>query len=171
MEYSVPTQKQAQLHKVLMTLDVLANIHVLNITEPVTRTELLSKMADLAIEKNWAKPGFSQAVLEREAKYATGLHSPGLDVAIPHADPEWTLLPGMIVSILDQPVPFQPMGGQGDEVQAKIVFLLIIPDADAHIAFLQTLASFIADEAQLSLLDRTKDIPHLISYMTAAEGA
>jgi len=170
MQYFVPTQKQAQMYEVLMTLDVLANIHVLNITEPVTRTELLSRMADLAIENHWAKPGFTQAVLEREAKYATGLHSPSLDVAIPHADPEWTLLPGMIVSILDRPVSFQPMGGQGDEVQAKIVFLLVIPNADAHIAFLQALASFIADKDQLSLLDRTKDINLLISYMTAAQG-
>lgn len=152
-------------------MEVLKNISVINVSTYVERAQLLGEMADLAVEMSWAKPGFKQAVLEREAKYATGLHTPGLDVAIPHADAEWTLTPGLIVALLDQPVPFEPMGGQGDIVQAQIVFLLVIPDADAHISFLQSLASFIENESQLSLLSRTKDINHLVSYMSATSGA
>lgn len=152
-------------------MEVLKNIRVINITEVVNRPQLLADMADKAIEMKWAKPGFRQAVLDREAKYATGLHTLGLDVAIPHAGSEWTLLPGLIVALLDQPVSFEPMGGQGETVQAEIVFLLIIPDADEHISFLQSLASFIEDETQLSLLSRTKDIDHLIAYMSATSDA
>ncbi len=42
-----------------------------------------------------------------------GIHAPGIGIAIPHADAEWTLVPGMIVGALDEPVIFEPMGGQG----------------------------------------------------------
>ena len=154
-----------------MTLEILSNIQVLHFTEALSRTELLEKMGAIAIEKQWAKPGFVEAMLERESKYATGLHTKGIEVAIPHADPEWTDLPGMVVAFLDQPVDFEPMGGQGELVSAKFVFMLVIPDADTHITFLQGLASFIEDEQKLTLFDQTKDINYLVSFMSTAMNA
>ena len=100
-----------------MGLDVLDNIKVLHISEPITPTELFARAGKLAIDSGWAREGFIQALTEREARYPTGLHTAGVEVAIPHADPEWTLQPGMVVCIANPPVPFQPMGGLGGEVQ------------------------------------------------------
>ena len=151
-----------------MGLDVLDNIKVLHISEPITPTELFARVGKLAIDSGWAREGFIQALTEREARYPTGLHTAGVEVAIPHADPEWTLQPGMVVCIANPPVPFQPMGGLGGEVQARFIFLLTIPSAEAHIDFLQALATVIEDEERLKELEETQDINRLIEYLRQA---
>lgn len=143
---------------------VLDNISSLRFNEEMTWQQLLTKMAEDAIAHGWARPGFTEALLTRESKYATGLHA-SIDIAIPHADAEWTIEPAMVTAVLDTPVAFAPMGGEGDEVQAQFVFMLVIPDADAHIDFLQAIAGYIEDEELLGDLAETKDITKLIAYL------
>ena len=143
---------------------VLDNISSLRFSEEMTWQELLTKMSDEAIKNGWAKDGFKDAILTREEKFATGLHA-AIDIAIPHADAEWTIEPAMVSATLDTPVPFNPMGGEGGMVQAQFVFMLVIPDADAHLDFLQAIASFIEDEELLGDLAETKDISSLIAYL------
>ncbi len=143
---------------------VLDNISSLRFSEEMTWQQLLSKMSDEAIKNGWAKEGFKDALLTREEKFATGLHA-SIDIAIPHADAEWTIEPAMVAATLDTPVPFNPMGGEGGMVQAQFVFMLVIPDADAHLDFLQAIAGFIEDEELLGDLAETKDITKLISYL------
>ncbi len=147
-----------------MTDSILSNIIELRFTDPIDRIELLTTMSEEAQKNQWVKPGYLEALLTRENKYPTGLHTLGVEVAIPHADPEWTITPGMIVSVLEQPTDFEPMGGQGDMVKARFVFLLLIPDADTHLQFLQTLAEFIEDEDKLANLGKTKDINPLLQF-------
>lgn len=143
---------------------VLDNISSLRFSEEMTWQQLLTKMADEAINKGWAKPGFTDTILERESKYATGLHA-SIDIAIPHADADWTNEPAMVTATLDTPVAFNPMGGQGDAVEAQFVFMLVIPDANAHIDFLQAIAGYIEDEELLGDLAESKDISKLVSYL------
>lgn len=112
-----------------------------------------------------AKEGFAQALLEREEKYPTGIHASGTGIAIPHADAEWTLVPGMIVAVLKQPVIFEPMGGQGGEVQVNLVFLLLIVNPDDHVAFLSALADFISDGEKLARLRQEEDLVSLIDHL------
>ena len=71
----------------------------------------------------------------------------------------------MVTATLDTPVAFNPMGGEGGVVQAQFVFMLVIPDADAHLDFLQAIAGFIEDEELLGDFAETKDIASLISYL------
>lgn len=148
-----------------MAKTVLDNITTLHFAEGMTWQELLQKMSDEAIAKGWAKDGFAEAILTRESKYATGLHASACDIAIPHADAEWTIEPAMVAAILDTPVAFEPMGGMGDQVQARFVFMLVIPDAAAHIDFLQAIAGYIEDDALLGKLCESKDITELIDYL------
>ena len=143
---------------------VLDNISSLRFSVEMTWQELLTKMSDEAIKNGWAKDGFKDAILTREEKFATGLHA-AIDIAIPHADAEWTIEPAMVAATLDTPVPFNPMGGEGGMVQAQFVFMLVIPDADAHLDFLQAIAGFIEDEELLGDLAETKDISSLIAYL------
>ncbi len=143
---------------------VLDNISSLRFSEEMTWQQLLTRMSDEAIKNGWAKEGFKDALLTREEKFATGLHA-SVDIAIPHADAEWTIEPAMVAATLDTPVAFNPMGGEGGMVQARFVFMLVIPDADAHLNFLQAIAGFIEDEDLLSDLAETKDISRLISYL------
>lgn len=147
-----------------MTETLLSNIIVKKYVEPINRIDLLKSLAEIALHEEWARPGYINAVLSREEKYPTGLHTRGVEIAIPHADPEWTILPGMVVGILSEPTGFEPMGGEGDEVKARFIFLLLIPDAESHIDFLQTLAEFIENEDRLKTLGETNDIKPLLDF-------
>ncbi len=149
-------------------LSVLNSLQITRIEQARDRTELLTQLAKLARQKGWVKEGFTEALLEREEKYPTGIHAPGIGIAIPHADAEWTLVPGMIVGALDEPVIFEPMGGQGGEVQVQLVFLLLISDPDDHVVFLSALADFISDADKLQQLSREDGIHLLLDHLKQA---
>ncbi len=149
-------------------LSVLNSLQITRIEQARDRTELLTQLAKLARQQGWVKEGFTEALLEREEKYPTGIHAPGIGIAIPHADAEWTLVPGMIVGALDEPVIFEPMGGQGGEVQVQLVFLLLISDPDDHVVFLSALADFISDADKLQQLSREDGIHLLLDHLKQA---
>ncbi len=149
-------------------LSVLNSLQITRIEQALNRRELLSHLAEIAIENGWAKEGFAQALVEREEKYPTGIHAPGSGIAIPHADAEWTIVPGLIVAVLEQPVAFEPMGGQGGEVQASLVFLLLISDPDDHVAFLSALADFISDAEKLHQLQQDDGLASLLKHLKQA---
>jgi PTS system galactitol-specific IIA component len=151
-----------------MESTVLSNVKIVYFHEAISSQELLKTMGQEAIDAGWAKPGYIEALITREEKFATGLHTDGVEVAIPHADPDWTNEPGMVVGVLDEPVIFQPMGGYGGDVAAKFVFMLVIPDPDAHIEFLSALSSFIESKERLTHLEETRDIQGFLSFLSSA---
>ena len=146
--------------------------HVVNLRydEALTRRELLTKMAAEALSRGWAKEGFTEALIAREKMYATGLHA-AVDLAIPHTDAEFTAEPALITAVLGEPVAFEPMGGEGGSVAAKFVFLLVLPDAEAHIDFLQALSDFIADEKLMKQFAAAEDIDFLIDCLKRSSKA
>lgn len=123
-----------------MAADLLSNLSVLKLDKR-TKDEVLEELSQAAISAGYAKPGFAQAILERETKYPTGLHTPEIEVAVPHADAEWTVQPSLTIGILENPVIFDPMGGEGGEVQAELVFMLTIEDPSEHVDFLRAFSS------------------------------
>lgn len=149
-------------------LSVLNSLQITRFEQALSRRELLLKMAEIAVENGWAKEGFAQALLEREEKYPTGIHAPGSGIAIPHADAEWTLTPGLIVAVLDQPVVFEPMGGQGGEVEANLIFLLLISNPEDHVAFLSALADFISNAEKLHQLRQPDGVILLVNHLKQA---
>jgi len=120
--------------------DLLSNLKVI-ICKETTKEKVLDVLAAAAVNAGFAKEGFRQAILEREEKYPTGLHTPEVEVAVPHADAEWTLQPSLLIGILQDPVIFEPMGGEGGEVNAELVFMLTIEDASEHVDFLRAFST------------------------------
>lgn len=151
-----------------MATDILSNIEVLNLNHETSREEVLTIMSKVVIEKGFATPGFLNAVLERERNYPTGLHTRGVEVAIPHADPEWTLKPSLTVGVLQNPVEFEPMGGEGDMVQARLIFLLTIADPSEHLNFLKAFATLVEDEDTLVEFEKNPDIHYLLGRLQSA---
>ncbi len=147
-----------------MGKELLSNIGIIKESRTMSCEELLTLMGNTVIEKGWAKEGYVEAILKREAQFATGLHA-SVDIAIPHADPDWTLEPAILVGFLEKPVDFQPMGGQGDVVPAKLVFMLVIKDNDSHIDFLRAMSEYISGGDHLAELYEKQDISCLISYL------
>ena len=120
--------------------DLLSNLIVLKVISE-NRDDVLKELANAVIKAGYAKKGFCDAIIERESKYPTGLHTPEIEVAVPHADAEWTILPSLTIGILNTPVIFNPMGGEGGEVNAELVFMLTIEDPSEHVDFLRAFSS------------------------------
>jgi PTS system galactitol-specific IIA component len=141
-----------------------SNISIQKINE-TTRNGALQRLADHMIAAGYARTGYSEAVISRENTYPTGLHTSGVGIAIPHADTEWTLRPALVIGLPDQPIDFKPMGGQGSQVQASIIFMLTLSDTSAHIGFLQAFSKIIEDQEVMNQLRQTQDVQLLLSRL------
>jgi PTS system galactitol-specific IIA component len=143
---------------------ILTNIRVIPLSGG-TREEVLITLSQSAVEAGFAKDGHREALLEREEAYPTGLHLKSIDVAIPHTDVEWTVKPSITIGVLDDPVDFEPMGGAGDIVKARLVFLLTIADASEHLSFLRAFASIVEDPDILLDFVETRDPQPLLEWL------
>lgn len=128
----------------IVSKDILENVQVLRLNKK-NREEVLEDLSNAAINAGYAKPGYFEAILEREEEYPTGLHTPEIEVAIPHADAEWANEPSLTVGLLEHPVTFKPMGGEGGGVAVEIVFMLTIKEPEQQIKFLQAFSTLIAE--------------------------
>lgn len=96
------------------------------------------------IKDNWL-----DAMLERERSYATGLQTPTIGVAIPHAD---NCVNEAYIAVIKpvKSVTFQPMGGIGDEVEAELVINLGIMREGGQVEMLQALMRIFMDDAAVA---------------------
>ena len=124
----------------MVSTDLLDNINVIKINKD-TKEEVLEILSNIAIKAGYAKPVYYEAILERELKYPTGLHTPEIEVAIPHADAEWANEPSLTIGLLENPVTFEPMGEEGGDVAVEIVFMLTIKEPKEQINFLRAFST------------------------------
>jgi PTS system galactitol-specific IIA component len=66
---------------------------------------------------------FEAAALKREKRSPTGLPFPGTAVALPHADPEHVVKPGIAVATLAAPVTFRQMGSPAVKLDVRIIVM------------------------------------------------
>src|SRR5699024_1354796 len=86
---------------------------------------VLRSMGNNLHSQDLVKESFTQAIIDREAEFATGLPTSGVSVAIPHTDVEHVNRKTISVATLKDPVDFGIMGGGPDEkTPVKVVFLL-----------------------------------------------
>lgn len=144
----------------MASLKMLENVNVLNISKD-NKEDILEELSNDAIAKGYAKRDYLKALLEREAKYPTGLHLPGIGVAIPHADAEWANESSVTIGLLEHPVKFQPMDGLGGDVNVEIVFMLTIQDPKEQIDFLRAFSTVLGTPEVLLEFKKTGDY-HLL---------
>jgi PTS system galactitol-specific IIA component len=110
------------------------------------RDELFDKLATELMKEGIVNAGFSQALKDREKDFPTGLpvtHG----VAIPHTDGTLVNLDQLIFVTLANPIPFNEMGGdEEDVVDVNLVILLAVKDGKNHLATLQSLIEAIQKE-------------------------
>jgi galactitol PTS system EIIA component len=124
--------------------------------------EVLQAVAALALEHGFVAPSFGDALVAREASHPTGLPTP-VPVAIPHTDVEHVVRPALAAVLLDPPVPFGEMGGVGEDVDVRLVVVLMVTDPSRQVGLLSrlitalrqpTLADALADVEDPSALAR-----------------
>ncbi|KRN93504.1 PTS sugar transporter subunit IIA [Pediococcus stilesii] len=125
------------------------------------QTDALEKIADALYEKGIVKDSYKNAVVNREKDYPTGLQTPIIGVAIPHTDAEHVNKSQIAVARLKDPVHFLQMG-DGEDVSAKLIFMLALKEAHAQLEVLQKLVALIQDEEAVKSLLNLDD-PHQIT--------
>lgn len=141
----------------LMVLDLEAN----------TVTEVLTRLSDRLIAEGYVKESFTQAILERETEFSTGLPGLGRGVAIPHADPEHVNASVIAVGILRNPVQFKMMGNHDETIEVEVVFMLALKESHSHMSVLQSLMDVIQNESLLKQIKEAATQDTLLQLMSA----
>lgn len=110
--------------------------------------ELFDGLEDRLKPLGYLKDTWRAAIGEREKNYPTGLACPTAQIAIPHTDPVNLERPYIAIVKPKSPIKFQPMGGMGDEVEAKLVINLGIMRDGGQVEMLQKLMGIFMDEAK-----------------------
>lgn len=118
--------------------------------------EVLRSVAALALEQGYVRESFPDAVVQREADHPTGLPTP-VPVAIPHTDTEHVVRPALAAVLLDPPVPFGEMGGAGDDVDVRLVVVLMVTDPAGQVGLLSRLITVLRQPELEQSLDGVDD--------------
>lgn len=98
----------------------------------------------------FVKDSWIQATIEREKTFATGLPTPEVGVAIPHADVEHVVEQAIAVGVLEQQVEFGEMGSPDSTVPVRIVCALAVARSELLVALLQQLVGMFQSPGVLS---------------------
>lgn len=119
-------------------------------------TDLYERLAALGI----VKESFKEAILTREANFATGLQVGEIGFAIPHTDSEHVNESQIAIMTLAEPVMFKQMGDHSTLVPVSVVFMLALKESAAHLTMLQTL---------IELMQNDEVIRELLSFEESSE--
>lgn len=136
--------------------------------QATTYTEVIERLGNVMVEHGYIRPSFIQAAVAREQVSPTGLPTPGLGTAIPHADTQHTLKAGIGIATLAQPVPFGELGDPEGRVDVSIVFMLSVTQPDAQIYLLRSIVSVYRDEAALRRLYAATDPAAIAAQVNVA---
>ena len=112
----------------------------------------------------YVKPTFCDAVIEREKIYHTGLPVDPMGVAIPHTDPEHVNHMGIALGVLQTPVKFGLMGGEGD-IDVDLIFLMALQNCKSQISMLQSLADFVCQDESIARIRSSQDEQSILEIL------
>lgn len=116
--------------------------------------EVLSNFASITDREGFTRPGFCEALIQREEEFPTGLPME-IPLAIPHAYPEYVIKPGVGVALLDPAVTFREMGGEEDQtLLARLVVLMLVTPDIAHTSDLSIIIDMFKDPGWLNIFSK-----------------
>jgi PTS system galactitol-specific IIA component len=144
-----------------------------------TREEIIRTLGDLLYENGYVKDTFTEAVLDREIIFPTGLQTKTVGVAIPHTDSEHVETSTVAIATLASPVIFMGMGYPDLEIPVSIVMMLAISDPKKVVDTLTKVISVLENETTIEMLVNASTetaiknafLEHLSSYDAKASQA
>lgn len=126
----------------------------------LTYQEAIKFAGQVMLKKDAITPAFSQACIDREKQFPTGLKlADGTGIAIPHGDSNLVIKSSISFVRLIQPVNFGLMEDAKKQVECKFLFNLALAKGEQHLTMLRNLMrlfqseEFIHDLANLPLAE------------------
>ena len=110
-----------------------------------TSDAAIEKLGELLENQGYVRDTFINAVKEREKVFSTGLPTPGIQVAIPHADIEHIIQPAIAIGVAETPIEFGEMGNPDSTVGARIICMLAVTESETLVSLLQNLVGIFQD--------------------------
>ena len=118
-----------------------------------TKEEIIRKLGGMLYEQGFVKDTYTQAVVDREVVYPTGLQARAAGVAVPHTDTEHVIKPAVAIATLQEPLIFQGMGMPDTKIPVTIIMMLAIHDPKLVVHILRKVIMIIEnDEALTNIL-------------------
>ncbi|SKC69507.1 PTS sugar transporter subunit IIA [Maledivibacter halophilus] len=132
--------------------------------ETKSREELFLKIEEFLVEKKYAIKGLGQALIDREKEYPTGLALKGINIAIAHADPKYSL-DNKICAIKPQDkIVFQNIENL-EKLNIDLIFILLLKDSGNHLNILRTISSVFLDDDFIAAVKETKNSQELFQVL------
>lgn len=110
-----------------------------------TDTDVLTHLADFLGEEGFVKPSYSQAILEREENFPTGIDLGFGAIAIPHCDASHANKPCIYVIKPKNNIAFNQADDDG-AIKAEVIIALVVTDPQEQLKLLKALFSNLQDE-------------------------
>lgn len=135
--------------------------------EAENRDEALTILADKLESEGFVKSSFTQAILDREDEFSTGLPGFGRGIAIPHADPQHVNMSVMAIATLRKSVQFRMMGNHDELIDVEVMFMLALKESHSHMSVLQSLMDVIQNESLLTQIKEAATPDALYALVSA----
>jgi PTS system galactitol-specific IIA component len=119
--------------------------------------QVIQLLCDRLAEKGYVDETFCPAVLEREARFPTGLPTSPFPAAIPHSGALGVKTTGVGIAVLKRPGAFRSMESPERFLDVRIVWLLAIADAARQVPMLQWIISSLQDRSLMEGLVAARD--------------
>ena len=134
-----------------------------------TFEEVIQLVGTQFIASGIAKESYTQAVIEREKVYPTGLPASGHNIAIPHTDSQHVLRPGIAVVVTKAPIEVSMMGSPEMKLKSQLFFPLAMEHPKKQLDLLRQLMKFFQDEEKLDRIyraQRKEDVLQVVKDIT-----
>lgn len=113
--------------------------------EGMNESDVFQVVATKLLEKGMVNEGYLTGITKREEQFPTGLVTQHLNIALPHADPEFIEKPFVFICRLRKPVKVKQMG-DNMEMEVQNLFFLGIKDGKNQVGLLQVFMNLFMDE-------------------------
>ncbi|MGO1043549.1 PTS sugar transporter subunit IIA [Clostridioides difficile] len=132
------------------SMQIISSNLIFKDIEVSSNEDALKFLGQRLFNEQYVKESYTEAVIAREKKYATGLPTGVYGVAIPHTDIVHVNEPGIAIGILNEPVKFIMMGTDDTEIDVKVIFMLAVKEPQEQLQLLERLMTIFQDENMLN---------------------
>ena len=129
------------------------------------KEELFKSMNEILLENNCVTDEYHKKVLERENSFPTGMKLEKLNVAIPHVDSKYVLKENLFIITSKKGIEFHNAENNGEKLNVKIIFALLIKEHNTHINFLVKLIELFQENEKLNLILESSDEDEVIKIL------